>query len=121
MVRTSKRMLYWAPRVWGIVYALFITLFALDVFQAHLPFTKELLAFAIHLIPTGIIVVVLAIAWKRDWVGAVGFIALGLLYMWITRLHFPALAYFIISGTAFLIGLLFLANCLFGRRLHSSA
>ncbi len=121
MIRTGKRMLYWAPRVWGIVYALFISLFALDVFQPGLPFAKVLLGLAIHLIPTAIIVVVLVFAWKWDWVGAVGFIALGLLYMWITRLHFPALVYFTISGSAFFIGLLFLANGLFGRRLNSSA
>ncbi len=121
MIRTSKRMLYWAPRVWGIVYALFISLFALDVFEAHLPFAKLLLALAIHLIPTGVIVVVLVFAWKWDGVGFVGFIALGLFYMWFTRLQFPPTVYFIISGSAFLIGLLFLANWIFGRRLRSSA
>jgi hypothetical protein len=120
MIRTSKRMLYWAPRVWGIVYALFISLFALDVFQPGRPLAKVLLALAIHLIPTGIILVVLVFAWKWDWVGFVGFIALGLLYLWITRLHFPALVYFTISGSAFFIGLLFLANWHFGQRLHSS-
>jgi hypothetical protein len=120
MIRTSKRMPYWAPRVWGIVYGLFLSLFALDVFDQNLPFPRELTALAIHLIPTAIIVVVLALAWKRDWVGFVGFTALGLFYMWITRRHLPALEYFTISGTAFFIGLLFLANWLFGRRLRSS-
>jgi hypothetical protein len=121
MVRTSKRMLYWAPRVWGIVYALFISFFALDVLDAHLPFAKLMLALAIHLIPTAILAVVLVFAWQRDWVGCVGFIALGLLYLWITHLRYPATVYFVISGTAFLIGLLFLADWIFGRRLHSSA
>ena len=121
MIRTSKRMLYWAPRVWGIVYAVFISLFALEVFQSGLPFPKVLLALAIHLIPTGIVVVVLVFAWKWDWVGFVGFIALGLFYIWFTGLRFPPATYFIISGPAFLIGLLFLAHWIFGRRLNSSA
>ena len=121
MVRTSKRMLYWVPRVWGIVYALFISLFALDVFEAHLPFAKLMLAFAIHLIPTAVLAVVLVFAWNRDWLGFVGFIALGLLYLWITHLRFPATVYFVISGSAFLIGLLFLASWVFGRRLHPSS
>jgi hypothetical protein len=46
----------------------------------------------------------------------VGFIALGLLYMWTTRLRFQALAFFTISGPAFLVGLLFLANWLWRRK-----
>ena len=121
MLRTSKKMLYWMPRVWGIVYALFISLHALDVFEAHLPFAKLMLAFGIHLVPTAILAVVLVLAWRRDWLGFVGFIALGLVYLWIPLLRFPAAVYFVTSGTAILIGLLFLANWLFGRRLHSSA
>ena len=49
---------------------------------------------------------------KREWLGFVGFVALGLLYLWMTRLHFPVMVYLTISGSAFLIGLLFLANLL---------
>lgn len=110
MSRTQSRLLYWAPRALGIAYALFIGVFALDVFDANLPLAKLVLAFAIHLIPTGIILVVLAVGWKWEWLGSVGFFMLGLLYMWITRLRFPPIAYLTISGSAFLIGLLFLAN-----------
>lgn len=120
MVRTGKRMLYWAPRVWGIVYTLFISLFALDVFEAHLPFAKLLIALGIHLIPTATLAVLLVFAWHRDWLGFVGFIGLGLLYLWITHLRFPVAVYFIISGSAFLIGLLFLADWIFGPGLRSS-
>ncbi len=121
MSRINERLLYWAPRALGIAFALFISAFALDVFSENLTFGKQLLALAIHLIPTYLIVIVLAFAWKREWLGAVGFIAMGLLYMWITRLRFPLPAYIIVSGSAFLIGLLFLADWLFGRKLRSSA
>jgi hypothetical protein len=121
MTLTKKRLLYWAPRGLGIGYAVFISIFALDVFSENLPFAKLIVALAIHLIPTAIIVVVLAFAWKWEWLGAVGFIALGLLYMWITRLRFPLPVYVIISGSAFLIGLLFLANWLLRRELRPSA
>jgi hypothetical protein len=110
MSRTPNRLLYWAPRVLGIAFALFISIFALDAFDANLPFAKQLLAFAIHLIPTGIILAVLAVGWKWEWLGSAGFVALGLLYMLSTHLRFPVIAYVIISGSAFLIGLLFLAN-----------
>jgi hypothetical protein len=117
MSLTHTRLLRWAPRALGIAYALFISIFALDVFGENLPFGKLLLALAIHLIPTGIILVVLVVAWKWEWLGSVGFIALGLLYMWITPSR-SAIAYLIISGSAFVIGLLFLANWLWRRRLH---
>lgn len=116
MNRPGERLLYWAPRALGIAFALFISIFALDVFGENFPLAKLLIALAVHLIPTGIIFLVLALAWKREWLGFVGFVALGLLYMWTTRLRFPAIAYFIISGSAFLIGLLFLANWLWRRK-----
>jgi hypothetical protein len=110
MRRTANRLLDWAPRALGIAYALFISVFALDVFGENLPFGKLVLALAIHLIPTGMILVVLAFGWKWEWLGSAGFITLGLLYMWTTRLRFPAIVYLTISGPAFAIGLLFLAN-----------
>lgn len=115
MSRTRERLLYRAPRALGIAYALFISVFALDVFEGNPPIGRLLIALAVHLIPTCIIVVVLAFAWKWEWLGSVGFTALGLLYMWSTQLRFPPIAYLTISGTAFLIGLLFLANWLLRR------
>ena len=118
MSRTGERLLYWAPRVLGVAYAVFISIFALDVFGENLPLGKLVIALAVHLIPTTIIVVVLALAWKWEWVGFVGFVALGLLYMWMSRLRFQVIAYLIISGPAFLIGLLFLANRLWRRKLQ---
>lgn len=77
MSPANRRMISWAPRALGIRYALFISIFALDVFEAGIPLTRVLLALAIHLIPAGIVVVVLAFARKWEWLGSVGFIALG--------------------------------------------
>jgi hypothetical protein len=110
MSGTPDRLLYWAPRVLGMAYALFISIFALDVFGVNLPLAKLLLAFAIHLIPTGMVLVVLAFGWKWERLGSGGFVSLGLFYMWSTRLRFPVITYVIITGSAFLIGLLFPAN-----------
>ncbi|MCL5005981.1 MAG: hypothetical protein M1404_05560 [Acidobacteria bacterium] len=117
MAPTQKRLLYWAPRALGIAFALFISLFALDVFSMNLPLEKQLLAFAIHLVPTYLIVIVLIFAWKWEWLGGAGFIALGVLSMW----RFRPPAYLITSGPAFLIGLLFLANWFMQRQSRSSA
>jgi len=116
MGRTSKQLLYWAPRALGIAFAIFISLFALDAFSTNLPFGKQLLAFAVHLIPTYLIILVLALAWKREWLGTAGFIALGTLSMW--RYH--SSVYLVISGPAFLIGMLFLADWIMGGKLRCS-
>ena len=40
-----------------------------------------LLAFLIHLIPTGIVLVALAVSWRWEWVGGILFIALGMAYL----------------------------------------
>lgn len=116
MSPANRRMIYWAPRALGMAYALFISIFALGVFGAGLPLTRQLLALAIHLIPAGIVVFVLAFDWKWEWLGFVGFIALGLLYIWITCLRFPVPVYLVISGPAFLVGVRFLASWLLRRK-----
>ncbi len=113
----SMRSIYLAPRALGIVYALFISLFALDAFNANLPLTRLLMGFAIHLVPTGIILIVLALGWKWEWLGSVGFIALGLIFTF----RFPRSAFLIISGPAFLVGLLFLVSWTVQRNLRPSA
>ena len=121
MSRSNQQLLYWIPRALGIAFAVFISIFALDVFSMNVPFWRQLLGFAIHLFPTLIVVVVLAFAWKHEWVGMVGFIALGVLYLSITGLQFPLVVYLIIAGPAFLIGLLFLADWLLRRGPQPSA
>jgi hypothetical protein len=108
MNKPMKRVLYWSPRILCIAFAIFLSLFALDVFDEHLGLLKTILALSIHLIPTAIIVVVLALSWRWEWVGGVLFIALGILYL--TRMwHHPA-AVAGISGPLFLVGALFLLN-----------
>lgn len=104
------RILYWAPRILSVLFALFLSLFAFDVFVEGVSIWEQLLAFLIHLVPVYVVVIVLLLAWKWEWVGAVLFIGLGLFYLvevW-GKLHWSA--YVAISGPLFLIGVLFLLN-----------
>jgi hypothetical protein len=55
----------------SILFAAFITVFALDVFSEHYGFWETLFALAIHLIPAGLIVVGLAVSWRWELVGVV--------------------------------------------------
>ena len=105
-----KRILFWTPRILCILFAVFVSLFALDVFGEGYGFWEAILGFLIHLIPTGIILVALAISWRWEWLGGVLFIALGTAYLATTWNKFRWSAYLAISGPLFLIGVLFLIN-----------
>ena len=78
---TAGRALYWAPRVLSIAFILFLSLFALDVFQEGRRFWPTLAALAVHLIPSFVLVLVLIAAWRWEWIGAVVFAGAGGLYI----------------------------------------
>ena len=73
---TWRNVLHWTPRVLGALYAVFISLFALDVWGTGAGFMSELAAFLIHLTPVYLIVAALVVAWRNPWVGGILFIAL---------------------------------------------
>lgn len=76
----QKRLLYWSPRVLTILFVVFLSLFALDVFKEGYGFWKTVLALAIHPVPAFIVVAVLLLTWRWEWVGAVLFATAAALY-----------------------------------------
>ena len=110
MKETVNRIVFWAPRILCLLFAVFISVFALDVFGAGYGFWETILALLIHMIPTAIILVALAIAWRWEWIGAILFFGLGAWYLIMAWGRFPWTTYLIISGPAFLIGVLFLVS-----------
>jgi hypothetical protein len=67
-------MLFWKPRIAGILFVLFISIFALDVFDAGYGFWETLLALFMHLLPSIALAIAVALAWRRwEWIGAVLF------------------------------------------------
>ena len=55
MNRPIRQFLFWSPRVLTILFALFLSLFALDVFEEDRDFWGTALALFMHLIPTWIV------------------------------------------------------------------
>lgn len=106
----TKRLLFWTPRVLSILLAMFLSVFALDVFSEDYGFWQTIGALLLHLIPVYIVVIVLVIAWRRERVGAILFIALALFYLIsaVGRLHW--FTFLVIPGPLVLIGFLFLIN-----------
>ena len=84
MAKKKKKesgFIYWSPRVLSILFILFISMFALDVFDGT-QFPLVLLALFMHLIPSFVLIAILVVAWKWEWVGGIAFILAGLLYIW---------------------------------------
>lgn len=107
---TVDKLIYWSPRVLGILIAIFVSLFALDVFGEGYSFWETVGALAMHLIPTFVILLALGIAWRRAWIGGFLFVALGVLYITLFWEPSNLPAYLVISGPLFLAGILFLLD-----------
>jgi hypothetical protein len=103
------------PRVLGVLYALFIALFALDAIGEG-DFWTSLAAFAIHLIPAAFLIGVLAIAWYHELLGGLIYIALGLTYVVATEGDQAASTYVLITGILVSLGALFLVSWFARRR-----
>jgi len=104
----GRRIVFWLPRVLAIAFALFVSLFALDVFSEQSGFWNTALALIMHLVPTALVVAALVFAWRWEWIGAVLFGGLGFLYALTARDHPDWIL--LISGPLFVIALLFLMN-----------
>ena len=114
-----KKSLFWTPRVLCILFALFLSMFALDVFGEGKGVWETTLALLIHLVPVYIVGIVLAVAWRWEWVGAVGFIGLAVLYVVWASGRFPLSVYIVIAGPMVLVALLFLLNWIFRTQIRA--
>jgi hypothetical protein len=106
----SRQILYWTPRALCMVFAGFISIFALDVFSESKGIGETLLALVMHLIPTILIVAMLIVSWRREWVGGIVFFALAILYVATAWRRFPLSTYFLIAGPLVLMSVLFFWN-----------
>jgi hypothetical protein len=118
MNKFMKQLLFWTPRILGILFALFLSLFALDVFGEGYGFWGTILALFIHLIPVMLVLTALVIAWRWEVVGGILLIALAAWYL-VTTLHHLDWCV-VISGPLFLTGGLFLMDWVCRARLRRS-
>ncbi|MDO9546804.1 MAG: hypothetical protein Q7J07_08675 [Pelolinea sp.] len=111
----KKGFLYWLPRILGMLFTLFISIFALDAFGEGIPFFEGVVGFLIHLIPTYITIAILLIAWKREMTGGILYLLLSGFYLVFMRIpHWTA--FLLIGIPPILIGLLFISTNLISKR-----
>jgi hypothetical protein len=117
MNASTQRVLFWTPRILGILFAVFLSLFALDVFGQGTGFWNTMLALLVHLVPTYVVVIALVIAWRWEGVGAILFSALAVCYVVWSWGRFPLTTYLAVSGPLGLVGVLFLLNWVYRAEL----
>jgi hypothetical protein len=74
----SIKLFHWLPRIICILAILFVSMFALDSFAPELSFWQQLGAFFMHLLPSFVLLAVLLLAWKWEFIGGIIFMAIGL-------------------------------------------
>ena len=110
MTSKSTRVLFWAPRILAILFALFISMFAFDVFDETEGFLRTLGALAMHLIPTYLVVLFIVLAWRWELIGTIGFAGLAVAYFFIARGHISWMAILFIPGPLLIVAVLFLLS-----------
>jgi len=98
---------------------LFLTLFSFDVFDSCRSVAECFFAMLMHNIPVFVLAILLLLAWKREWIGAISFLAAGILYILLLvisainsrKFEWHILSWsMILAGPAFIIAYLFWRN-----------
>ncbi len=109
---TRSRVLLWALRGLGLAFTAFLSVFALDALDAGYGVAETALVFLVHLAPAALVAGALAVAWRRERVGAVLFVAIALAYVWMSQGRW----WWIVPAPLLAIGTLFLLSGALRRR-----
>ena len=112
---TFELLLHWTPRILGLLFAAFVSVFALDVFSEGHAFWQTIRALTIHLIPTAVVLGAVAVSWRWGWAGGLVFLALAAWYVMTSWGRFHWSTYVVIAGPLFLLGLLFETDWWYAR------
>jgi hypothetical protein len=77
-MKTSIKVIHWAPRILCILSILFISIFAADAFEPGHTIWQQPANLFMHLIPSFILTALLIVAWKWEFIGGIIFIVLGI-------------------------------------------
>jgi hypothetical protein len=99
-----------------MLFAGFVSVFALDVFDNGLDWLA-LTGFLIHLTPVYLLVAILVVAWRHEWIGAIFYPILAGIYILVAP-GFPPSVYLIMMTPLLLLGGLFFAHWIYSRKHH---
>jgi len=101
------KLIIWLPRILGLLFIFFISLFAMDAFSGTATIGDKIIAFLIHMIPSFVLTILLILGWKKPMIGAIFFAGLAIVYAVFTFGEGEWTWIASISGPLFLIGILF--------------
>ncbi|MDD5032563.1 MAG: hypothetical protein PHC85_00375 [Candidatus Pacebacteria bacterium] len=107
---------YWLPRVLTMLFVIFMGFVANAEIDSKYEYPDVLTASALHYIPTAIVAIAGAIAWRKEKLGAFAMVFLGLLYIALGWGSQSIWAFLAVSGPLFLIGAIFLRNDLENKK-----
>lgn len=99
------RLIRIAPRLLAIAAILFVSAFALDAFTPEKPWLEAASEFAIHLLPSTVLLGVLLIAWRFERLGGALFILVSIAPLFL--LSGMLVSKLIIGGPFLAVGLMF--------------
>lgn len=102
-----NKIVFWLPRIMGLLFCGFLALFSLDIFTTQAPPLQLILGFLMHNIPALIVLLATLIAWKWERLGGLLFLVIAVAaYFFLFRGEWPYGVIF--SAILALIGVLFL-------------
>jgi len=117
MNKSLKKALFLTPRVLCILFILFVSLFALDIFEMNLGFWGTIVGLLMHLLPSIAMTIALVLAWKYEWIGAILFAVVG---GWFLRVSTPGdvMFYIVFIGIPLLIAVLLLLGWIYRGKIR---
>jgi hypothetical protein len=100
-----------------VLVCLYLGLFALDAFSGAKPLLRAIADFVVHLAPVIVLLGVVALSRRREWLGGFVFTALAAAYAYLARRHPDWVIG--VSGPLLLVGILYLRS--WGRRTAAAA
>ena len=77
-MKTSIKILHWAPRIIGMLAIVFVSSFAADSFASEQTFSQQVSDFLMHLIPSFVLLGILIISWRWEFAGGILFTGVGI-------------------------------------------
>jgi hypothetical protein len=109
----KHKLWYWTPRILGVIFTIFLTIFAFDVFTPGKSIWEVLKDFLIHLMPNYVLLVVLLIAWRKEILGGLLFIGIGLVFTLFYKTYELLPNFLLLSFPLFILGFLFMLHGFF--------
>ncbi|MFC1615679.1 hypothetical protein ACFL21_00935 [Patescibacteria group bacterium] len=101
---------YWPPRILSILFIIFISLLALDVFAEDYSIVEMIIGFIMHMLPSFALIAILILSWKKELIGGIAYLILGTFFTIFFHTYEELIGFLLISAPVFITGFLFILS-----------